>query len=77
MQPSFPLRIEPPLDSVRIDCDECTRQGTATCEDCVVTHLCDRPDDSGVVVEVADVVALLRLGNAGLAPRLRHQRRTG
>ena len=63
-------------DPIRIDCDECSQQGTPTCEDCVVTFLCERPQGA-VVIDVAEVRALKLLGDAGLAPQLQHQRRTG
>jgi hypothetical protein len=60
-----------------IDCDECTRQHTETCAGCVVTFLCERTPDEAVVIDVAEVRALRLLGEAGLVPHLRHQRRIG
>lgn len=62
---------------LRIDCDDCTMQGTAACADCVVTFLCCRDDDCAVVIDAAEVRALRLLRDAGLAPGLRHQRRDG
>jgi hypothetical protein len=59
-----------------IDCDECVMQGTSACEDCVVTFLC-AADPGPVVVDLDEARALRLLGDAGLAPRLRHIRRTG
>lgn len=60
---------------VRIDCDECVMNDTATCFDCVVTYICSREPDDAVVVDVAEVRAMRLLADAGLVPQLRHQRR--
>jgi hypothetical protein len=64
-------------DVIRIDCADCVMQHTEVCEDCVVTFLCSREADEAVVIDVAEVRALRLLNEAGLAPRLRHRRRTG
>lgn len=64
-------------DIVTIDCGECIGQGTAACDDCVVTFLCGREPDEAVVVDVQEARALRLLGGAGLVPTLRHARRTG
>lgn len=64
-------------EALRIDCDECVRQHTETCGDCVVTFLCTREPDDAVIIDVAEVRALHLLSQSGLAPTLRHQRRTG
>jgi hypothetical protein len=61
----------------RIDCDECARQDTDTCDDCVVTFLCSREPDDAVVIDVAEARALQVLAGAGLVPKLRHPPRTG
>jgi hypothetical protein len=60
-----------------IDCDECVMQGTSTCDDCVVTFVCDRSADQPVVVGVEEVRAVRLLERAGLVPALRHVRRAG
>jgi hypothetical protein len=60
-----------------IDCDECSLQGTTACGDCVVTFLCGREADEAVVIDVAEARAVRLLGQAGLVPGLRHERRTG
>jgi hypothetical protein len=60
-----------------IDCDECTMQGTAACDDCVVTFLCDRDPGDAVVIDVEEARALRLLAEVGLVPELRHVRRTG
>jgi len=57
-----------------ISCDDCIRQHTATCRDCVVTFICDREAGDAIVVDVAEVRALHLLGEAGLVPRLRHRK---
>jgi hypothetical protein len=62
---------------MRITCDECVMEGTAACEDCVVTFLCDREPDDAVILDVVEARALRLLQEAGLAPSLRHRRRTG
>lgn len=60
-----------------ISCDDCVMQGTSTCEDCVVTFICNRDADEAVVIDVAEARAVRLLGDAGLVPRLRQVRRTG
>lgn len=60
-----------------IDCDECALQHTEACAGCVVTFLCEREPDEAVVIDVAEERALRLLGDAGLVPHLRHERRTG
>lgn len=55
---------------MRIDCGECAMQGTEACEDCVVTHLLDRPDGA-VVFDVEEERALRTLQDRGLAPNSR------
>jgi len=62
---------------MRIDCDDCTRQHTVTCDDCVVTFLVGRDPDDAVVIDVAEERALRLLQDAGMVPELRHQPRTG
>jgi hypothetical protein len=56
-------------DPMRIDCDTCQHQGTAQCDDCVVSFLLDR-DDGAVVVDAEEARALRSLGEAGLVPLL-------
>jgi hypothetical protein len=62
---------------VRIDCDECTQQHTATCDDCVVTFLLGREADDAVVIDVVEERKLRQLQDVGLVPRLRHEPKTG
>ena len=67
--------VTPP--SLVIDCDSCACQHTDVCADCLVTFVCDRQPNEGVVVDVAEFRAMRALGDAGLVPHLRHVRRTG
>jgi hypothetical protein len=62
---------------LRISCDECVMEGTPACADCVVTFLCDRAPGDAVVIDVVEARALRLLEAGGLAPSLRHRRRTG
>ena len=62
---------------VLIDCDECVLQDTPACADCVVTFLCGAEAGTPVVVDLAEARAMRLLDEAGLAPPLRHRRRTG
>ena len=61
-------------EPLTIDCDQCALQHTAACTDCVVTFLCDRDAGAPVVVNLAEARAMRVLGDAGLAPPLRHRR---
>jgi hypothetical protein len=64
-------------DRLRIDCDTCIMDGTTACEDCVVTFIVGRQPGDAVVVDVVTERALRLLGEGGLLPTLRHQRRQG
>ena len=61
--------------TLRIDCDECVMQGTAACDDCVVTFLCHREPDEAVIIDVEELRSLRVMADAGLVPGLRHRRR--
>ena len=52
-------------------------EGTDACSDCVVTFLCGREADDAVIIDVTEARALRLLEQGGLAPALRHRRRTG
>ena len=60
-----------------IDCDDCILQDTNACADCVVSFLCGAEASQPVVVDLEEARAMRVLGDAGLAPPLRHRRRTG
>lgn len=66
-----------PAEPLLISCADCMMQGTDACTDCVVTFLCERDPGEAVVIDVAEVRALRLLEAGGLAPALRHRRRTG
>jgi hypothetical protein len=55
---------------MRIDCDECAKQGTDQCQECVVTFVLER-EDGAVVVDAEEARALRALGEAGLVPLLK------
>lgn len=65
------------MDTITIDCDDCARQHTRTCDECVVTFILSRRPDDAVVVDVDEHRALRRLHAVGLLPALRHVPRTG
>ena len=72
------MLVSPPSDPVlRIDCDECALQGTEACGDCVMSFLCGEEAGHPVVVDLSEARAMRLLDGAGLAPPLRHRRRTG
>lgn len=56
-----------------ISCDTCSHQGSAHCEDCLVTYLCDRPANTAVVLDLAEERAVRLLAEAGLVPTIEHQ----
>ena len=62
---------------MRISCDECVMEGTSACGDCVVTFLCAREPGDAILIDVVEARALRLLEQGGLAPALRHRRRTG
>lgn len=64
-------------DTLTIDCADCVMEGTDACADCLVTFLCAREPGDAVVIAVEEVRALRLLEREGLAPSLRHRRRTG
>jgi hypothetical protein len=64
-------------DVLRIDCDDCSHQHTAVCDDCLVTFLCRKEDDGAVVIPLEEVRAVRLLQGAGMAPEVRHRRHVG
>jgi len=57
-----------------ISCEDCVRQHTATCRDCVVTFLLGA-DERGVELDRSAERAVRLLVGAGLVPGLRHASR--
>ncbi|GAC1309015.1 MAG: hypothetical protein NVSMB16_05370 [Acidimicrobiales bacterium] len=62
---------------ITISCEDCTMHETSACADCIVTFLCERDPNDGIVIDAAEARAVRLLGAAGLAPKLRHARRAG
>jgi hypothetical protein len=60
---------------LRIDCGTCVLEGSAACDDCVVTFLVGREPGEAVVIDAVEVRALRALERGGLAPALRHRAR--
>ena len=54
-----------------ISCDDCVMQHSATCADCVVTHVLGA-ETGGLVLDVAEARAVRLLTRAGMVPALRH-----
>ena len=71
------MTSDPLPPPITVDCDDCTMQGTAACDDCVVTFICGRDPDEAVIIDAAEARAVRLLADAGLVPALRHRRRTG
>lgn len=65
------------MTDLTIDCDDCVRQHTSTCDDCVVTFICSRTADAALVVDATERIALRRLNEVGLLPGLHHVPRSG
>jgi hypothetical protein len=55
-----------------LSCDSCVMQHTATCADCVVTHLLSPAPVEPVAWSDAELRAVSLLAKAGLVPTLRH-----
>ena len=60
-----------------IDCDCCELQGSAACDDCVVTFLLGREPDDAVVIDADEARAMRMLERAGLVPTLRFSAGSG
>lgn len=65
--------MSPNTSSFVIACDACVMVGTATCADCVVTHLLSPARREGVVFTADELRAVELLAAAGLVPTLRHR----
>lgn len=56
-----------------ISCDTCVMRDTDACNDCMMTYLCDRPEDGAVVLDLQELREVKLLAQAGLVPTLRHR----
>lgn len=63
------------MDTITIDCDECTLVGTDACGGCVVSALIGPPTGNPLSFDPAEQRAVQILGGCGLVPPLRHCRR--
>jgi hypothetical protein len=61
-------------EPITISCDDCVMAASDACADCIVTFLCERQAGDAVVIDAAEARAVRLLGDAGLAPPLRHRR---
>lgn len=64
--------VAEPLSS--FGCDDCSRQHSDHCGDCVITYLC-ADDDGAVVVTIDELRLVRRLQAGGLVPPLRYRDR--
>ena len=62
---------------MRIDCDDCRMQQTSACDDCVVSFVVSREPGDALVIDADEERAVRLFADAGLLPRLRHERRAG
>ncbi len=60
------------LTGMVISCDDCIRQHTATCAECVVTHVLGA-STHGVVLDVSSERVVRLLVHAGLVPDSQHR----
>lgn len=65
------------VGGMEISCGDCVMQGTAACDDCVVTFICGREPGEAVIIDVAEARAVRLLNEVGLVPPLRQVRRGG
>jgi hypothetical protein len=74
----FDLNFDPePSNTLTIDCESCSFQGTTACDDCVVTFLLGREPDDAVVIDADEARAMRMLERAGLVPSIRFSSRAG
>lgn len=64
------------MSELVISCDTCVMDGTASCADCVVTHLLAPARREAVVLNLDEVRAVRLLAQAGMVPTLRHREAT-
>ncbi len=64
------------MPSFTISCSDCSMRATDACQDCVVSFICGREPDDALVIDAQEARAVRLLADAGLVPRLRHQRAT-
>ena len=55
-----------------ISCDTCCMRGTATCADCVVTHVLAPASVESIAFDADEIRVVRLLVRAGMVPTLRH-----
>jgi hypothetical protein len=58
--------------SLIISCDTCCMRATATCADCIVTHVLSPAEPESVVFDDEEMRVVRLLVRAGMMPTLRH-----
>jgi hypothetical protein len=61
--------------SVTVDCEGCSGKEHDACSDCVVTFILGREPDDALIIDAGEARAVRMLGQAGLVPPLRFERR--
>lgn len=64
--------MEPNTTSLIISCDTCCMRATATCADCVVTHVLSPAAFESVALDDEEMRVVRLLVRAGMMPTLRH-----
>ena len=65
-----PVSPEPVL---MISCDTCVMRHSEACNDCMMSVLCDMPEEGAVVLNLQELREIRLLAQAGLVPTLRHR----
>ena len=58
--------------SLIISCDTCCMRATATCADCIVTHVLSPAEPESVAFDDEEMRVMRLLVRAGMMPTLRH-----
>ena len=58
--------------SLIISCDSCCMRATATCADCIVTHVLSPAEPESVAFDDEEMRVVRLLVRAGMMPTLRH-----
>ena len=64
--------MEANATSLIISCDTCCMRATATCADCVVTHVLSPAEPQSVSFDDEEMRVVRLLVRAGMVPTLRH-----
>ena len=67
-----PTTTSPRPASIVISCDTCCMRATATCADCVVTHVLSPASVESVEFDDDEMRVVRLLVRAGMVPTLRH-----